>query len=82
MPQSPLQQPALDETATASNPAHTEADVAAIDELRDTYQKVRTEIGKIIIGQDEVIEKLLICVFSRGHAPVRWHSRTTAISTR
>jgi MoxR-like ATPase len=67
MAQSPLQPLALDETATAARPTHSEADVAAIDELRDLYQKVRAEIGKIIIGQDEVIEKLLICICSRGH---------------
>ena len=45
-----------------------EADVAAIDRLRDIYGKVRTEIGKVIIGQDHVVEKLLTCVFARGHA--------------
>jgi MoxR-like ATPase len=42
-------------------------DVAAVDEMRGLYQQVRTEIAKIIIGQDAVIEKLLICVLSRGH---------------
>ena len=45
-----------------------EADVAAIDRLRDIYGKVRAEIGKVIIGQDHVVEKLLTCVFARGHA--------------
>jgi MoxR-like ATPase len=43
-------------------------DVAAIDELGKTYQAFRAEIGKIIIGQDEVIERLAICLFARGHA--------------
>ena len=44
-----------------------EGDVAAIDELRSLYEKMRAEIGKVIIGQDDVIEKLLICILSRGH---------------
>jgi MoxR-like ATPase len=43
-------------------------DVAAIDELGKIYQSLRDELGKTIIGQDEVIEKLAICLFARGHA--------------
>ena len=46
----------------------TEADVAAIDELRVLFTKIRAELSKVIIGQDAVIEKLLICIFARGHA--------------
>jgi len=48
--------------------APKEEDVAAIDRLRNLYDGIRTELAKVIIGQDEVIEKLLICVFARGHA--------------
>jgi MoxR-like ATPase len=43
-------------------------DVAAIDELGKIYQSLKDELGKTIIGQDEVIEKLAICLFARGHA--------------
>ena len=43
-------------------------DVAAIDELGKTYQAFRAEIGKAIVGQDQVIEQLAICLFARGHA--------------
>ena len=43
-------------------------DVAAIDQLGQTYQAFRAELGKIIIGQDRVIEQLAICLFARGHA--------------
>ncbi len=43
-------------------------DVAAIDELGKTFQAFRAELAKAIIGQDEVIEKLAICLFARGHA--------------
>ena len=43
-------------------------DVAAIDELGKTYQQFRAELGKTIIGQDQVIERLAICLFARGHA--------------
>lgn len=43
-------------------------DVAAIDELRETAQAIRKEVAKVIIGQEEVIEKLMICLMARGHA--------------
>lgn len=43
-------------------------DVEAIDELGKTYQTFRKELAKTIIGQDDVIEKLAICLFARGHA--------------
>ena len=42
-------------------------DVEAIENLTQTFNKIKTEIGKIIIGQDEIIEQLLISLFSRGH---------------
>ena len=47
---------------------NSEADVQAIDQLRELYGKLRLEIGKVIIGQDHVVEKLLTCIFARGHA--------------
>src|SRR5579872_5988297 len=43
-------------------------DVQAIDQLRDTYAKLRKELGRIIVGQHGVIERLAICLFARGHA--------------
>lgn len=45
-----------------------EDDVAAIDQLRATYQRLTAELGKVIVGQQEVIEQLCICLFARGHA--------------
>src|SRR6478672_4327890 len=45
----------------------SDADVQAIDQLRDLNGRICAELKKVIIGQDEVIEKLLICIFARGH---------------
>ena len=42
-------------------------DVAAIDELGHVFQQLKTELGKIIVGQHDVIERLAICLFARGH---------------
>jgi len=59
----------LGEAAPDINPYQLPPDdVAAIDELGKTYQAFRAELAKTIIGQDEVIEKLAICLFARGHA--------------
>jgi len=42
-------------------------DVEAINSLRDSYNKLSTEIKKVIIGQDDVLKEVLITIFSRGH---------------
>lgn len=46
---------------------HTD-DVAGIDELGKVYQQLKNELAKVIVGQDDVIERLAICLFARGHA--------------
>lgn len=42
-------------------------DVEALKEVRRKYESMRTEIAKVVIGQDAVVEELLISIFSRGH---------------
>ena len=42
-------------------------DLAAIEALRDRMTRVRKELSRVIIGQDDVVEKLLICLLARGH---------------
>jgi MoxR-like ATPase len=57
-------------TSTASRGAQglAENDVHAIDQLRNLYGRLRKELGRVIVGQHEVIERLSICLFARGHA--------------
>ncbi len=43
-------------------------DVAAIEQLHRSIEEIRTEIATVVVGQDEVIQKLLICMLARGHA--------------
>jgi MoxR-like ATPase len=38
------------------------------DDVRNTLQDIRSEIGKVIIGQDQIVEELLTCILCRGHA--------------
>lgn len=47
--------------------AANQDDVKAIDELKTTYDKITAEMKKVIHGQEDVIEKLLICIFAQGH---------------
>lgn len=42
-------------------------DVEAVDGLVNKYQELTAEIGKVIVGQEEVIKNLLISIFSNGH---------------
>ncbi|WP_324675811.1 MoxR family ATPase [Hymenobacter sp. GOD-10R] len=43
------------------------SDKEAADALAASYQTLRQEIGKVIIGQDEVVRLVLTAVFSQGH---------------
>ena len=42
-------------------------DIEAVDALHQSYKAIKNEIGKIVIGQDEVIKSVLISIFSNGH---------------
>ncbi|MCK6457935.1 MAG: MoxR family ATPase [Phycisphaerae bacterium] len=42
-------------------------DVAAVARLRDTYRRLREGFQRVIVGQDEVIEQMLIALFAGGH---------------
>lgn len=42
-------------------------DASQASKLHEARNAIREQLGKIIVGQDEVIDELLICLFSRGH---------------
>jgi MoxR-like ATPase len=42
-------------------------DGESIERLNAAYLKIREQMGRVIVGQDSVIEQLLIALFSRGH---------------
>ncbi|PWB26792.1 AAA family ATPase [Flavobacterium sp. HTF] len=44
------------------------SDVTAIHNLVQKRNELKIEIAKIIVGQDEVVDQILICIFSGGHA--------------
>lgn len=43
------------------------SDVAAIEQLVKDYKALKQEIHQVIVGQDDVVDQVLISIFSRGH---------------
>jgi MoxR-like ATPase len=43
------------------------SDVEAVNGLKDAYIRLNEEIGKVVIGQDDVVKDVIISIFSRGH---------------
>ena len=48
-------------------PAAPSDDVAAAKHLADSHRRIRQELAKVIVGQEGVLEQLLIAMFCRGH---------------
>ncbi len=47
--------------------AINEADLAAVERLGEAYRRLTAELAKVVIGQNQVIEELLIAMFAGGH---------------
>jgi MoxR-like ATPase len=47
--------------------SHT-SDVAAVNDLARSHESLKAEIGKIIVGQDDVVKAVIISLFSNGHS--------------
>jgi MoxR-like ATPase len=50
----------------ASHPS-TSNDLAAVEELATAYQTMKQELGKVIVGQEQVVEQVLTAMFCQGH---------------
>src|SRR5947209_4421490 len=48
--------------------APPESDVQTVERLRDAHRRLRAELAKVIVGQDAVLDQLLMAIFCRGHA--------------
>jgi len=44
------------------------SDVKHVDELVNQYKRLKDEIGKVIVGQDDVVEQVILSVFCKGHS--------------
>ena len=45
-----------------------QSDVQAVDALASYYKLLKEEIGKVIVGQDDVVRAVIISLFSNGHS--------------
>jgi len=52
---------------TSGSPNDNHDDVAALESLAGAYRGLRAEIGKAVVGQEEVVEQLVTGLFARGH---------------
>ena len=43
------------------------SEVEELDGFKESYEKFRKEIAKVIVGQDKVVKNVLISIFSQGH---------------
>jgi len=50
-----------------SNPVKNVDDVQLAERLSESVKKIKNEIAKVIVGQDEIIDQLLISLLARGH---------------
>ena len=48
------------------------SDVALIENFVKKYDVLKQEIAKVIIGQDDVVNQILISIFSGGHSLINW----------
>lgn len=44
------------------------SDVAKVNQMVEHYNALKKEIHQVIVGQDDVVDQVLISIFSRGHA--------------
>jgi MoxR-like ATPase len=49
-------------------PAASDEDLQLVNEMRNRTDRIRAEIGKVIVGQREVIDQVMMCIIAGGHA--------------
>ena len=72
-------------SVTATPPTADEPDLAELEGLKAAHDQIREQVSHQIIGQDDVVDQLLIAVFARGHCileGVPGLAKTLMISTR
>jgi MoxR-like ATPase len=53
--------------ADPSNPA-TDQDLRSVEQLRSSATKIKAELAKVIVGQEEVVDQVLVAILTRSHA--------------
>ncbi|EMI44745.1 methanol dehydrogenase regulator (moxR)-like protein [Rhodopirellula sp. SWK7] len=58
----------MSSTPVAPESALSDDDVAAVDRFGKVHNRLREELGRVIVGQRDTIDLLLVCLFARRHA--------------
>jgi len=55
-------------SASTNDSTDSPQDPETLDDLSASYERLRSEIGKVIVGQETIIEMVVVCLMARGHA--------------
>jgi len=58
----------IEKTAEFVQPPATQGDIETVKALNVAYEKLTHQVRQAIVGQDKVVEQLLVAIFCRGHA--------------
>ena len=57
----------MSEQLTKEDSDFSQEDLEALKIFQDSTLKIRNELAKVIVGQEKVIDQLLVAIFSKGH---------------
>ena len=60
-------EPSENAVSRASSASPADDDVAVVARLRDAQDRIKREVAKVVVGQDDIIDSLLIGLLCRGH---------------
>ena len=49
------------------NHHNNDGDLANLEQIKAAHQSMREQLGRVVIGQQDVLDELMICIFTRGH---------------
>jgi len=55
-------------TADSQSPQIADADLQAVHDLKASCARIKAELAKVIVGQEDVVEEVLIAILTRSHA--------------
>ncbi len=54
--------------AESDKPKASDQDLKAVENLKSSCARIKAELGKVIVGQEQVVEQVLISILTRSHA--------------
>jgi MoxR-like ATPase len=57
-----------DSASPTQAPSATDEELALVEKMRENTDRIRREVGKVIVGQREVLDQVLMCILANGHA--------------